>query len=62
MYTEQKEGPRRFRMRQAGLLEDELTEVDADAAPIIAKVDNRAQPDPLHGRYQVEIEGKKQVV
>ena len=52
----------RFYKRHAGLLEDELTQVDPDAAPVIAKVYKRAQPDPLHGRYGVEIDGGKQVL
>jgi type I restriction enzyme M protein len=52
----------RFYKRHAGLLEDELTEVDPDAAPVIAKVHQHTRPDPLHGRYQVENDGKTQVV
>ena len=52
----------RFYKRHAGLLEDELTRVDPDAAPVIAKVHKHARPDPLHGRYQVENDGKTQVV
>jgi len=52
----------RFYKRRAGLLEDTLTEVDPDAAPVIAQVYKRAQPDPLHGRYQVEIDGEIRVV
>lgn len=36
--------------------------MDAGAALIIASVYKRAQPDPLRGRSQFEVEGKKQVV
>jgi type I restriction enzyme M protein len=48
----------RFYKRHAGLLKDALTEVDADAAPVMAEVHKYASPDPLYGRYQVETDGK----
>jgi type I restriction enzyme M protein len=61
--TVKKRADFRFYKRHAGLLEDTLTAVDPDAEPVIAKVHKRgAEPDPLYGRYQVEIGGKERVV
>jgi type I restriction enzyme M protein len=49
--------------RHQGLLQETLTAVDPEAAPVIAKVLKRGSaPDPLHGRYAVEIAGKPRVV
>jgi type I restriction enzyme M protein len=48
--------------RHQGLMQDTLTQVDEEAAPVISKTLKRAEPDPLHGRYQVEVKGKPRVV
>ena len=46
------------------LLQTGLAETDADAQPVIRKVykSGKAQPDPLHGRYAAELDGKSRVV
>ncbi len=46
------------------LLQDELATTDEAADPVIKKVykPGKAEPDPLHGRYAIEIDGKMCVV
>ena len=46
------------------LLQSALAEKDEAAAPVIKKRHRpgKAEPDPLHGRYEVEIDGKQCVV
>ena len=46
------------------LLQVELTVTDASASPVVKKVHKpgKAQPDPLHGLYPVEMNGKTRVV
>ena len=46
------------------LLQAELTETDAAAAPVIRKIHKpgKAAADPLHGLYEVEVDGKPRVV
>ena len=52
----------RFYKRHQNTLRDALTQVDAEAAPVFSKVLKRAAPDPLHGRFAVEIAGQPRVV
>lgn len=46
------------------LLQGELTVTDASASPVVKKVHKpgKTQPDPLHGLYPVEMNGKTRVV
>ncbi|MEA5055680.1 MAG: class I SAM-dependent DNA methyltransferase [Propionicimonas sp.] len=46
------------------LLQVELTVTDASASPVVKKVHKpgKTQPDPLHGLYPVEMDGKTRVV
>ena len=46
------------------LLQVELTVTDASASPVVKKVHKpgKTQPDPLHGLYPVEMNGKTRVV
>ncbi len=46
------------------LLRDELGQTDGGAAPIIKRVYRHGtmDPDPLHGRYEVELNGQARVV
>jgi type I restriction enzyme M protein len=45
------------------LLQSELCRIDEKAAPVIKKVYKKgAAPDPLHGLYEAEVDGKPRVV
>ncbi len=52
----------RFYKRHQNTIQDTLTQADEAAAPVISKILKRAQPDPLHGRFAVEIDGQPRVV
>ncbi|MFE8072002.1 class I SAM-dependent DNA methyltransferase [Marinobacteraceae bacterium S3BR75-40.1] len=45
------------------LLQSELCDTDEEAAPVIKKVHKKgAEPNPLHGLYESEVDGKPRVV
>ncbi len=51
-----------YKLHQKLMIET-LTEVDPDAAPVIKKrLKYGTKADPLRGKYEVEIEGKKRIV
>ncbi len=59
----ERQGIKRTAKRQK-LLQTALAEKDETAQPIIKKVyrPGKAEPDPLHGLFEVQIEGKPRVV
>jgi type I restriction enzyme M protein len=54
----------RLTAKRQRLLQDELAERDETAAPVIRRIhrSGKAEPDPLHGRYGVELGGEARVV
>ncbi len=49
--------------RRQKLLQSEFCRVDEEAAPVIKKIHKKcAAPDPLHGLYEAEVDGKPRVV
>jgi type I restriction enzyme M protein len=54
----------RFYKRHEGLLEETLTRVNPEAAPVIAKSysPKKVEADPLYGRFAIEVAGKARVV
>jgi type I restriction enzyme M protein len=62
--TVEKRADFRVYKRHAGLLEDTLTAVDPEAAPVIDRTysPKKVEADPLHGRYAVTIDGKDRIV
>jgi type I restriction enzyme M protein len=52
----------RFYKRHQNTIQDTLTQADEEAAPVIDKIFKRVEPDPLHGRFAVEIAGQTRVV
>ncbi|BCX81987.1 type I restriction enzyme M protein [Methylomarinovum caldicuralii] len=54
----------RWTAKKEKLLREHLTETDENAEPVIKKAHKpgKAEPDPLHGRFEAEIDGKTAIV
>ena len=54
----------KFTAKRKKLLQSELCDSREDAAPVLRKIHKRgkAAPDPLHGRFEAEVNGQPRVV